>query len=100
MEDKDLQRLYEQAISGAMSRRQVLKRAAALGLSAPAIAALLAACGSSSKSTPTTASASTATSSQRWWFVNTVGDIGVVWVDRDQRVDRNPGGERRWPRQG
>ncbi len=63
MVDQDLQRLYEQAISGAMSRRQVLKRAAALGLSAPAIAALLAACGSSSKSTPTTASASTATSS-------------------------------------
>ncbi len=63
MEDQGLRSLYEQAISGAMSRRQVLKRAAALGLSAPAIAALLAACGSSNKTTPTTASASTSTSS-------------------------------------
>ncbi len=63
MEDQGLRNLYEQAITGAMSRRQVLKRAAALGLSAPAIAALLAACGSSNKTTPTTASASTSTSS-------------------------------------
>ena len=59
MEDQNLRSLYEEAISGAMSRRQVLKRAAAMGLAAPAIAALLAACGSSSKSTPTTAPAST-----------------------------------------
>ncbi len=62
MEDQGLRSLYSQAISGALTRRQVLKRAAALGLSAPAIAALLAACGSSSNSTPTTASASTSTS--------------------------------------
>ncbi|MGA7670453.1 MAG: peptide ABC transporter substrate-binding protein [Nitrolancea sp.] len=63
MEDQGLRNLYEQAMTGALSRRQVLKRAAALGLAAPAIAALLAACGSSNKSTPTTASASTATTS-------------------------------------
>ncbi len=63
MEDQGLRNLYEQAMTGALNRRQVLKRAVALGLSAPAIAALLAACGSSNKTTPTTASASTATSS-------------------------------------
>ncbi len=63
MDEQIFQQLREQAVSGVLTRRQVLKRAAALGLSAPAIAALLAACGSSSKSTPTTASASTATSS-------------------------------------
>ena len=61
-------KLLSEARSGKVSRRVVLKRATALGLSAPAIAALLAACGGSS-STPTTApttssggTASTATS--------------------------------------
>ncbi len=39
-------------LTGRLSRRDVLKRGAALGLTAPAIAALLAACGSSSKETP------------------------------------------------
>ncbi len=63
MDHEPFNRLYQDAISGNLTRRQVLKRAAAIGLSAPAIAALLAACGSSNKSTPTTASASTATSS-------------------------------------
>jgi peptide/nickel transport system substrate-binding protein len=37
--------LYEKALSGEYSRRDVLKRAIALGLSAPLVAALLAACG-------------------------------------------------------
>ncbi len=55
--------LMRKATSGALSRRAVLKRAVALGLSAPAISALLAACGSSNKSTATTSSASTSTSS-------------------------------------
>ena len=63
MDQEPFNHLYRDAISGVLTRRQVLKRAAAIGLSAPAIAALLAACGSSNKSTPTTASASTATSS-------------------------------------
>ncbi|MGA7671702.1 MAG: peptide ABC transporter substrate-binding protein [Nitrolancea sp.] len=63
MDREPFNHLYEQAVSGALTRRQVLKRAALLGLSAPTIAALLAACGSSNKSTPTTASASTSTSS-------------------------------------
>ena len=50
------------ATRGTLSRRSVLKRAVALGLSAPAIAALLAACGSSS-SNETPSSASTSSSS-------------------------------------
>jgi peptide/nickel transport system substrate-binding protein len=63
MDEPIYQRLYNDAVSGVLTRRQVLKRAAALGLSAPAIAALLAACGSSSKKTPSAASASTSTTS-------------------------------------
>ncbi|HVB64802.1 MAG TPA: peptide ABC transporter substrate-binding protein, partial [Nitrolancea sp.] len=61
MDQDTVVRLFSQVRDGSMTRRQVLQRAAALGLSAPVIAALLAACGSSTKSTPTTASASTAT---------------------------------------
>jgi peptide/nickel transport system substrate-binding protein len=58
------QELMSAATSGKLSRRTVLKRGVALGLSAPAIAALLAACGSSSSNTATSASsASTSTSS-------------------------------------
>ncbi len=58
------QNLLEEAMSGRVSRRQVIRRAAVLGLSFPAIAALLAACGGGSSNTPTTSSAgaSTATS--------------------------------------
>jgi len=47
------------ATSGKLSRRSVLKRGVALGLSAPAIAALLAACGSSSSNTPAATTSST-----------------------------------------
>ncbi len=54
--------LMSAAKSGQLSRRSVLKKGVALGLSAPAIAALLAACGGSS-STNTPASTSAATSS-------------------------------------
>ncbi len=62
MEESSRTHLYREALTGRMSRRQVLRRAAVLGLSAPAIAALLAACGSGSKSTPTTSSAGASTS--------------------------------------
>ncbi len=55
--------LLSAAQSGRLSRRSVLKNGVALGLSAPAIAALLAACGSSNNNTPTTGSAGTSTSS-------------------------------------
>lgn len=49
--------------NGQLSRREVLKHAAALGLSAPVIASLLAACGGDEETTPTsdTAGAATAT---------------------------------------
>ena len=47
--------LYDRALSGTLSRRVVLRRALALGLSVPAISALLAACGSSDKATSTAA---------------------------------------------
>ncbi len=57
--DPKFQELMSAASSGKLSRRSVLKRGAALGLSAPAIAALLAACGSSSKSTPAATTAAT-----------------------------------------
>ncbi len=59
MDAQRIQRLYDQAFSGSLTRRQVLKRAAALGLSAPVIATLLAACGgggSASSSTSTSTS--------------------------------------------
>ncbi|MCM8748644.1 peptide ABC transporter substrate-binding protein [Thermomicrobiaceae bacterium CFH 74404] len=48
--------LQQAVLSGSLSRRDVLKRAAALGLSAPAIAALLAAC-AREEATPTQAPA-------------------------------------------
>lgn len=43
--DESQRQLAEEVIKQRLSRRQVLKRAAALGLAAPTIAALLAACG-------------------------------------------------------
>ncbi len=42
----DLQKLHTEYVSGHVTRRELLVRAAALGLSAPAIAAFIAACGS------------------------------------------------------
>ena len=42
----DLQKLHSEYISGQVTRRELLVRAAALGLSAPAVAGFLAACGS------------------------------------------------------
>ena len=41
----EILRLVDEAVSGNLTRRQVLRRAIALGLSVPAIGALLAACG-------------------------------------------------------
>jgi len=60
MEDPRMHDLYRQALSGALSRRDILKRAAGLGLGAPAIAALLAACGGTT-ATPTNATTSSTT---------------------------------------
>jgi peptide/nickel transport system substrate-binding protein len=53
--------LRHEALAGRLSRRDALKRGAALGLSAPVVAALLAACGSSSDSTATTGAGGAAT---------------------------------------
>jgi peptide/nickel transport system substrate-binding protein len=52
MSQRNIGRLVEEAIAGRYTRRMALKRAAALGLSAPGIAAVLAACGGAA-STPT-----------------------------------------------
>ncbi|HET9013989.1 MAG TPA: peptide ABC transporter substrate-binding protein [Thermomicrobiaceae bacterium] len=55
--------LLQQAAGGSLTRREVLKRAAALGLGAPAIAALLAACGGGSPSSAATTTSSSSSSS-------------------------------------
>lgn len=45
MKDPDVKALYEDAASGRLGRRAMLRRAAGLGLSAPIVTGLLAACG-------------------------------------------------------
>jgi len=54
LKDDRIDDLYSGIVAGRLNRRDVLKRGAALGLSAPIIAGLLAACGGS-ESTPTSA---------------------------------------------
>ena len=57
MSDNDrLEHLRQRLMAGNISRRDFVKRTAALGVGATAITGILAACGSSNKSTPTTAS--------------------------------------------
>ena len=56
----ELDQLRDAVFAGRLNRRQVLKRSAALGLSAPVVAALLAACGGED-ATSTPAPAATAT---------------------------------------
>lgn len=51
-ESRDLSKLRADAEEGRIGRRELLRRAAALGLSAPAVAGLLAACGPSGTATP------------------------------------------------
>ncbi|HET9017436.1 MAG TPA: peptide ABC transporter substrate-binding protein [Thermomicrobiaceae bacterium] len=58
MSDPRFDALLRQATSGQLSRRDVLKRAAAVGLGAPTIAALLAACGGGGSSNASTATSS------------------------------------------
>src|SRR5262249_27268194 len=61
--DTRIMQLFEEAIVRQYSRRDILRRAAALGLSASAVGALLAACGGGSSSAPTpTAQASSSSS--------------------------------------
>lgn len=52
MSDKDLSNLRQEVAQGRIGRRELLRRAAALGLSAPAIAGLLAACAPSATPSP------------------------------------------------
>ncbi|HEX3721874.1 MAG TPA: extracellular solute-binding protein [Nitrolancea sp.] len=52
--DEGFGKLVHEALNGTLSRRDVLRRGALLGLSAPVIAALLAACGGGKSSTSTT----------------------------------------------
>ena len=60
MDDPRVDELYQRALAGKINRRQILRRAATLGLSMPVVAALLAACGA--EETPTTSGgAATAT---------------------------------------
>jgi peptide/nickel transport system substrate-binding protein len=63
MEDLLVRSLIKEATSRHYTRRAILRRAAALGLSAPAIAAVLAACGNSSDNTPAAAGGTAAATS-------------------------------------
>src|SRR5690349_20831815 len=74
-DDREFFALLDDAMLGRMSRREVLKRAVALGLSVPAISALLAACGSSADETST--SASTAGSGSGSGSAATAGTSGT-----------------------
>ena len=58
----EIDELRAEALEGRLDRRSVLKRGIALGLSAPIIAGLLAACGGSEKATSTPAAAATSPS--------------------------------------
>ncbi|HET9016304.1 MAG TPA: ABC transporter substrate-binding protein [Thermomicrobiaceae bacterium] len=58
LRDSRFLNLYHDVLSGRLSRRQVVRRGMAIGLSAPAIAALLAACGGSSTPAATTSTSS------------------------------------------
>lgn len=84
MNDPRVQSLISEATTHHLSRREILRRAAILGLSAPAIAAVLAACGgSSSDTTPTTTggetggAASTASPSEATQAAGTAGTAGT-----------------------
>jgi peptide/nickel transport system substrate-binding protein len=61
MDAQEVRSLYQGALEGKLTRRQILRRGAALGLTAPVIAGLLAACGGSDETTPTTRPAGAAT---------------------------------------
>ncbi len=95
MEESSRTLLYREAMSGRMNRRQVIRRAAMLGLSVPAIAALLAACGGGSKDTPTTsgAGASTSTSAATYGLEPNISRNDGVHILLDTGVDRLRGSQ-------
>ncbi|HUZ01517.1 MAG TPA: peptide ABC transporter substrate-binding protein [Thermomicrobiaceae bacterium] len=74
--EKQLKHLTAEAMAGRLTRRQVLRRGAALGLTAPAIAALLAACGGTSTTPTTSTSASTSTTTTS--AATTTGGTGAA----------------------
>ena len=79
MVDRRFDELEAEALAGRLTRRQVLRRGAALGLTAPAIAALLAACGgSSSTPTATTAASTTTTGASTTTTTTTTGGTGAA----------------------
>ncbi len=55
MNDGQIQRLMQQRMNGHISRRDLIRRLTAMGISMPIVSAILAACGGSSSSTPSTA---------------------------------------------
>lgn len=59
--DGELRRLWDEASSGRLSRRALLRRAAVLGLSGPVVASLVAACSGESATTPVSSAAATTT---------------------------------------
>ncbi len=59
--EREISELWQAAVEGTLSRRDLIRRGIALGLGVPTIGFILAACGGSS-STPTTAAASTSSS--------------------------------------
>ena len=55
MNDGQIQQLMQQRMNGHISRRDLIRRLTAMGISMPIVSAIVAACGGSSKSTPSTA---------------------------------------------
>lgn len=89
MEESSRTLLYTDALSGRLSRRQVLRRAGILGLSVPAIAALLAACGggnNASTSAATTASTSAATGAATTSAAASPSGSAGAWKPRNINV--------------
>lgn len=82
MEESRRTLLYKDALSGRVTRRQLLRRASILGLSVPAIAALLAACGGNS-TTPTTAAASSTAASSGATTAASPASAGGTFTPRD-----------------
>lgn len=79
-DERAVEALFAEALSGRMNRRDVIRRAAGLGIAGSTLAALLAACGGSNAATSTTSTGSSGSSStaQRpltptfyQWIINT-----------------------------
>lgn len=89
MPDERFQDLIEAAQSRRLSRRAVLKRATALGLSAPAIASLLAACGGDDDDEPE----ATATSASGGESTATTSSTGAATAAASEASEGSPTSE-------